>query len=54
MYRVLNSVGEVGDRRDQAIRPAHVKPELCATAPNQVWAWDISVLQQHRKELAMS
>ncbi len=43
-YRILNSVGEVGDRRDQATRPAYVKPELCATAPNQVWAWDITKL----------
>jgi putative transposase len=49
MYRVLNSVGEVGDRRDQATRPAHVKPELCATAPNQVWAWDITKLHGPRK-----
>jgi len=49
MYRVLNSVGEVGDRRDQAIRPAHVKPELCATAPNQVWAWDITKLHGPEK-----
>jgi len=42
MYRVLRSVGEVGERRDQATRPAHVKPELWATAPNQVWTWDIT------------
>lgn len=42
MYRVLHSVGEVGERRDQATRPAHVKPELCATAPRQVFAWDIT------------
>ena len=54
IYRILHSVGEVGERRDQATRLAHVKPELCATAPNQVWCWDISVLQQHRRELAMS
>jgi putative transposase len=40
MYRVLHSVGEVGERRDHATRPTHVKPELCATGPNQVYAWD--------------
>jgi putative transposase len=40
-YRILHSVGEVGERRDQATRPAHVKPELCATGPRQVFAWDI-------------
>ncbi len=49
MYRVLRSIGEVGDRRDQATRPAHVKPELCATAPNQVWAWDITKLHGPQK-----
>jgi putative transposase len=49
MYRVLRSVGEVGDRRDQATRPAHVKPELSATAPNQVWAWDITKLHGPQK-----
>ena len=41
MYRILRSVGEVGERRDQATRPAHAKPELCATAPGHVFAWDI-------------
>jgi putative transposase len=25
-----------------------------ATGPNQVWSWDISVLQQHRRRLQMS
>jgi len=49
MYRLLRSAGEVGDRRDQATRPAHKKPELCATAPNQVWAWDITKLHGPRK-----
>jgi putative transposase len=49
MYRVLHSVGEVGDRRDQATRPAYVKPELCATAPNQVYAWDITKLHGPQK-----
>ncbi len=44
MYRVLHSVGEVGERRDQATRPSHVKPELCATGPNHVYAWDITKL----------
>jgi putative transposase len=49
MYRVLHSVGEVGERRDQATRPAHVKPELCATAPQQVFAWDITKLHGPQK-----
>jgi hypothetical protein len=49
MYRVLHSVGEVGERRDQATHPAHVKPELCATAPNRVYAWDITKLHGPQK-----
>ena len=49
MYRVLHSVGEVGERRDQATRPAHVKPELCATGPCQVFAWDITKLHGPQK-----
>ena len=32
------------ERRAQAIHPAAVKPELMATAPNQVWSWDITKL----------
>jgi hypothetical protein len=49
MYRLLHSLGEVGERRDQATRPAHVKPELCAPAPGQVWAWDITKLHGPQK-----
>jgi putative transposase len=49
MYRLLHSVDEVGERRDQATRPAHVKPELCATAPRQVFAWDITKLHGPQK-----
>src|SRR2546430_1619180 len=32
-------------RRQQATHPATVKPELVATAPNQVWSWDITKLR---------
>ena len=49
MYRTLRRVGEVGERRDQATRPAHVKPELCATEPNRVYAWDITKLHGPQK-----
>jgi putative transposase len=49
IYRVLRSVGEVGERRDLATRPSYVKPELCATAPNQVYAWDITKLHGPQK-----
>ena len=49
IYRALHRVGEVGERRDQATRPAHVKPELCATGPNRVYAWDITKLHGPQK-----
>ena len=45
MYRVLAEAHEVRERRAQARHPAHVKPELVATAPNQVWSWDITKLK---------
>jgi putative transposase len=44
MYRLLRARDQVRERRRQARRPAHVKPELVATAPNQVWSWDITKL----------
>ncbi len=44
MYRVLNEHGEVRERRRQATHPAHKKPELIATKPNEIWSWDITKL----------
>jgi putative transposase len=44
MYRVLAAAGEVRERRDQLTHPEYQKPELLATAPNQVWSWDITKL----------
>ena len=44
-YRVLAASGLVKERRNQLLHPAHVKPELLATAPNQVWTWDITRLR---------
>lgn len=44
MYRELRKRAMVRERRAQARRPAHMKPELMATAPNQVWSWDITKL----------
>jgi len=44
MYRVLASSREVHERRDQLRHPSYQKPELLATAPNQVWSWDITKL----------
>ena len=45
MYRVLAAADEVRERRDQARHPAYAAPELVATAPNQVWSWDITKLK---------
>jgi putative transposase len=44
MYRVLAAHQEVRERRDQLRHPSYVAPELLATAPNQVWSWDITKL----------
>jgi putative transposase len=44
MYRLLAANGETRPRRDQLIHPTYHKPELLATAPNQVWSWDITKL----------
>jgi putative transposase len=44
MYRLLEQRGESRERRDQLIHPPYKKPELLATAPNQLWSWDISKL----------
>lgn len=41
MYRLLRARGESRERRAQSVHPALVKPELIATAPNDVWSWDI-------------
>jgi hypothetical protein len=48
MYRILRSANEVRERRNQLRHPQYKKPELLATAPNQVWSWDISVPRTRR------
>jgi len=44
MYRILSEEKEVRERRNQLRHPNYKKPELLATAPNQVWSWDITKL----------
>ena len=44
MYRILDAHSEVRERRNQLRHPEYQKPELLATAPNQVWSWDITKL----------
>jgi len=50
-YRLLREASGTRERRRQATHPASVKPELLATAPNQVWSWDITKLRGPAKWL---
>lgn len=44
MYRVLAQAGANRERRNQLRHPSYTKPELVATAPDDVWTWDITKL----------
>jgi len=44
MYRLLDAVHEIKERRDQVRRPCYAAPELRATRANEVWSWDITKL----------
>jgi len=44
MYRILEANHEVRERRDQLRHPSYAAPQLLATAPNQLWSWDITKL----------
>jgi putative transposase len=45
MYRILHIHNEVRERRFIRRHPTYNKPELLATAPKQVWSWDITHLR---------
>jgi putative transposase len=45
MYRLLAANAEVRERRNQLRHPAYARPELLATAPNELWSWDITKLK---------
>jgi putative transposase len=45
MYRILKEHQLVRERRDQLRHPTYTKPELLATAPNELWSWDITKLR---------
>ena len=49
MYRVLAEAGETQERRNQRGPQQHAMPSLTATAPNQVWTWDITKLATLKK-----
>ena len=44
-YRLLRAAGETRGRRNELTHPAYAKPELLATAPRQLWSWDITKLK---------
>ena len=52
MYRILDAFKEIRERRNQRRHPPYKKPELLATAPNQVWSWDITRLRGPGKGLS--
>lgn len=50
MYRLLlDSHGNVKERRRHVNHPNYKKPELLASAPNEVWSWDITKLKGPEK-----
>jgi transposase InsO family protein len=50
MYRILSTYhGSVTERRRIVSRSHYVKPELMATASNQLWSWDITKLKGPEK-----
>jgi putative transposase len=44
-HRRLAALGSAGDRRRQRVHTRYVRPELLATAPNEIWSWDITKLK---------
>ena len=51
MYRILAAAQMTGERRRQAVHPPRVIPELVATAPGQVWSWDITKMRGPARDL---
>lgn len=49
MYRVLHERAPIKERRNQREPHSHAIPRLEATAPNQVWSWDISKLATYKR-----
>jgi transposase InsO family protein len=44
MHRLLRKQNLQGERRAQRAPQSNLTPRLLATAPNQVWTWDIAKL----------
>jgi putative transposase len=45
MYRLLRADAATRERRAVRRHPIYTRPELLATAPRQVWSWDITKLR---------
>ena len=45
MHRILAENMEARERRNLARHPVYERPELMATAPNELWSWDITKLK---------
>lgn len=54
MYRVLSAAGEVQERRPRRPPQRHAVPRLSASAPNQVWSWDITKLPTQVKGVLLN
>lgn len=54
MYRILAERGEARERRAQRLARTHAVPRVTATAPNQVWTWDITKLATTSKGAFLS
>lgn len=48
-HRVLRERAACGERRPQRQPQSHVIPRLTATAPNQVWSWDVTKLPTRQR-----
>ena len=51
MYRLLRANGQVKERRNQSRHKRHEMPVLIATAPNQIYSWDITALLSTTRRL---
>ena len=54
MHRYLRAEGSTSERRNQRPAQHHAIPRLEATAPNQVWTWDISKLPLQARGVYLS
>jgi putative transposase len=54
MHRILRSNQEAGERRNQRPAQHHAIPRLLATAPHDVWTWDITKLPLVRRGVYLS